>query len=270
MFRTNTCPARQRGVMAAWSRLLLIVAFAAGVLAESMTADAAGAQKTISVWDGVYTAAQAERGKAAFDTYCASCHSSDLSGAQGPALAGNPFMQRWDFRNVSQLFNEIKTRMPRNDPSSLSDETYADLISFILKSNAFPAGASELTPQPDALDAVRIEKSKGEAPTAEELPTGTLVLVVGCLTQTANGGWTLSNASAAVRVQSPDASKGDERSKVASTPLAGQTFQLMSVYTPLDEHKSHKMEGRGFLVKDAGGDRINIVALEMLDSNCSK
>jgi hypothetical protein len=43
---------------------------------------------------------------------------------------------------------------------------------------------------------------------------------------------------------------------------------LLGVFTPLDQHMGHKMEGRGFLVKDAGGDRVNIVALEMLDSSC--
>src|SRR5712692_629597 len=57
-----------------------------------------------SVWDGVYASAQAERGMTAFENYCAGCHSSDLSGGQGPALAGGTFMQRWDFRHVNQLF----------------------------------------------------------------------------------------------------------------------------------------------------------------------
>jgi cytochrome c5 len=34
----------------------------------------------VSVWDGVYTAAQVERGKATFDVSCSRCHNADLSG----------------------------------------------------------------------------------------------------------------------------------------------------------------------------------------------
>jgi mono/diheme cytochrome c family protein len=102
------------------------------------------AQNRKSVWDGVYVPEQATRGKATFETTCAGCHGADLSGQSGPALAGERFKTKWDFQAVNQLFTEIRTRMPRNNPSTLSDETYLDLVTYILQANAFPSGAEPL------------------------------------------------------------------------------------------------------------------------------
>jgi mono/diheme cytochrome c family protein len=222
-----------------------------------------------SVWDGVYAAGQAERGKTAFENYCVSCHGSDLSGGQGPALAGGTFMQRWDFRNVNQLFTEMKTRMPRNDPSSLTDATYLDIVSYVLQANAFPAGADSLKADTDLLGSMRIEKTRG-GQQATELRTGMLVQVVGCLTQGADNAWILANSSPPIRTENPDASRGDERKKIEATPLGTLTFQLLGVFSPLDEHKGHRMEGRGFLVKDPGGDRISVATLEMIGTSCAR
>jgi mono/diheme cytochrome c family protein len=242
--------------------LLLVVA------AFTVPASVNGQDQVRSVWDGVYAAVQAERGKTAFESYCAGCHSSDLSGAQGPALAGGPFIQRWDFRNVNQLFTEMKTRMPRNDPSSLTDGTYLDILSYILKANAFPAGSEELKASADLLGAVRIERAKAGGDRPVELRTGMLVQVVGCLTQGPNG-WMLAKATAPTRTENPDASKGDDRKRVESMPLGTQSFQLLGVFS-LDDQKDHKMEGKGFLVKDPGGDRINVATLEPIAATCAQ
>ena len=40
----------------------------------------ARAQETKSVWDGVYSDAQATRGKTAYSEQCASCHGPELTG----------------------------------------------------------------------------------------------------------------------------------------------------------------------------------------------
>jgi hypothetical protein len=42
------------------------------------------------------------------------------------------------------------------------------------------------------------------------------------------------------------------------------------VYSALDEHKGHRMEGKGFIVKDPEGDRLNVVSLEMVASSCAQ
>jgi cytochrome c5 len=57
----------------------------------------AAAERTI--WDGIYSNAQAQRGKETYETFCASCHMDDLSGGgrfdcvEAPALKGEEFME---------------------------------------------------------------------------------------------------------------------------------------------------------------------------------
>jgi hypothetical protein len=38
----------------------------------------------------------------------------------------------------------MKTTMPRNSAGSLSDDTYVDILSYVLKTNEFPAGGDDL------------------------------------------------------------------------------------------------------------------------------
>src|SRR5689334_7822726 len=74
-----------------------------------------------SVWDGVYTVAQAERGAEAYAARCAECHGSDLSGTgEAPALASPEFLSHFDGRSVGDLFDRTRNTMPNNAPGSLS------------------------------------------------------------------------------------------------------------------------------------------------------
>src|SRR5713226_8748386 len=95
---------------------------------------AAGADKT--VWDGVYTDAQAARGLAAFDARCRECH-------RGGFFQG--FIERWREDKLSGIFNFISTRMPRDNPGSATQSQYLDIVAYILSLNNLPAGAEELT-----------------------------------------------------------------------------------------------------------------------------
>src|SRR5437870_641167 len=81
---------------------------------------AAAAQTTRSVWDGVYTQAQANRGKAAYAERCASCHGAGLGGGEeAPALTGDKFLAKWRNRSVDELLESIRTTMPPGQPGTL-------------------------------------------------------------------------------------------------------------------------------------------------------
>jgi ankyrin repeat protein len=104
---------------------------------------AASAAKTI--WDGVFTQAQAERGRDVYRKSCASCHKADLLGeSAAPPLAGPEFVQRWVGSSVDDLLTTIRRSMPQEAPDSLGTAAYADLVSFLLSVNGSPAGESEL------------------------------------------------------------------------------------------------------------------------------
>src|SRR2546428_9030873 len=94
---------------------------------------------------GVYTAAQATAGRAAYQANCASCHVPDLSGRnEAPPLAGGSFMNTWRNRTTRDLFDYMQATMPPNAPS-LSADQYLAITSFILQSNGMPPGSQPLT-----------------------------------------------------------------------------------------------------------------------------
>lgn len=112
--------------------------------------------------DGVYTAAQAKRGEAAYSQKCASCHAPDLTGdGQASALAGKDFAAAWNDQPMSDLFERIRATMPADAPGSLTPAEAADLIAFILSRNTMPAGPKELPAEPAALRGITLAAPKG-------------------------------------------------------------------------------------------------------------
>lgn len=114
------------------------------VIAVAVTA------QTPTVRDGVYTKAQALRGKAVFDKSCASCHSLVPKGpvtstAPGPDLAGDEFLTRWTGKPAEQLSKIILDTMPSDFSMEMTKPVSLDLAAFLLQVNKFPDGKAELT-----------------------------------------------------------------------------------------------------------------------------
>jgi hypothetical protein len=216
-----------------------------------------------TVWDGVYTSAQAQRGNAAYMDKCAACHRDDLSGYQG-VLKSETFMQHWREDNLENLFTTIKTTMPRSAPESLSDSIYIDILTFILQANEFPAGPRELTI--DVLPGIQVQEKSGKL----EVPAGTLIEVIGCLAQDTDGAWILDLASEPIRTRDPNNSTAEQLKAWEAKPLGTRKFGLMDVasYHP-DSKKGHKAEAKGFLIRNPGSDRINLTALQVTESKCA-
>jgi quinohemoprotein ethanol dehydrogenase len=104
---------------------------------------------------GIFTAQQAQRGHLAYTQSCAACHLDSLSGTdRNPPLAGPAFMMNWKDKTVADLYNRVRMTMPQGSAGSLSSQTYADIIAYVLQSNNFPAGASELGTNPDEMSHV--------------------------------------------------------------------------------------------------------------------
>jgi len=214
-----------------------------------------------TVWDGVYTAAQAERGKLVYDARCSRCHAGDLRGVRGAALAGDGFMLHWDAHSVGRLFRLISDTMPPDAAATLTENERIDTVAFVLQQNGFPAGGSELPS-----DAARLGEILIESPSASPLRTGALVQVSGCLAQDADG-WLLTRST------NPEATSLDEaQANRASRPrVAGdRAVRLMNVFPSPAAHRGHTMRAKGFLVRDAAGDRVNVATLEMIDSACPR
>jgi hypothetical protein len=91
---------------------------------------------------GVYTEAQAARGKQTYDRYCAQCHHLTLRGSgHGPALEGKPFLQRWGTRTLGELSTYIGTQMASNLPRGTAPSTFDDLTAHILRGDGRRVGS---------------------------------------------------------------------------------------------------------------------------------
>ena len=96
--------------------------------------------------DGVYTAAQAESGRAIYERECAVCHQSNLQGTfEAPQLAGESFLRFWADLSPSDLFVRISGSMPPEQAGSLTDQAYLDVVAYLLQANGAPAGGATLT-----------------------------------------------------------------------------------------------------------------------------
>jgi uncharacterized protein len=115
---------------------------------------AAAPSKTI--WDGVFTQTQAERGRDTYQKYCSSCHKPDLLGeSAAPPLAGPEFNQRWAGQSLDDLLTTIRRSMPQEAPDSLGTAAYADIVSFLLSVNGNPAGPTEMPLESGALKQIQ-------------------------------------------------------------------------------------------------------------------
>ena len=114
-----------------------------------------------SVWDGVYTQEQSQRGEAIYSRECAKCHGTDLAGAdEVPALSGGAFLSNWDGLTVGDLSERVRISMPPNKQGRLSKQQIVDILSYVLNVNSFPAGKTELDTKTELLKQIRIEATK--------------------------------------------------------------------------------------------------------------
>jgi mono/diheme cytochrome c family protein len=104
-----------------------------------------------------FTAEQAARGKTAYNSNCAVCHGNTMTnGTFGTPLAGEYFKGKWHGKTMRAFYDKAKT-MPPPTPGSLPDDTYADIIAYVLATNGFASGDAELPVDSEALDGMTIQ-----------------------------------------------------------------------------------------------------------------
>ena len=253
-----------RSALVAACGLLAVVA-ALPVAGGVFTATVALAQDAnANIWTGVYSKRQAERGRERFLSDCATCHNFDLQGqgTRGPALTGAPFMTNWETQDLKSLFAKIQ-RMPLNNPASLPDAVYMDLMTYILQVNAFPEGDRDLSAE--ALERIHIVKKDAGTLVANFA----LVEMVGCLVQRPDNRWVLTSAGEPV-VSRDQPLTGDEVKRAAARPLGNDKFLLVSVlpFTP-NAYQGQKVSAKGLFYKAPSENRLNVTSLQPVAPSCT-
>jgi mono/diheme cytochrome c family protein len=119
------------------------------VRGQAAVAPAAG----MSTNDGIYSAAQADRGQKLFEARCTTCHDA-------ARFTGAEFTKAWVGQPMHELFDLVKATMPEDNPGSLQPQQYADVLSYFLKLNKFPAGENELKGTDEAMKVIRFDALK--------------------------------------------------------------------------------------------------------------
>src|SRR5579871_849270 len=207
-----------------------------------------------TVWDGVYTEAQAERGMKAYGQSCAGCHALAPEG-KAP-LVGDSFWKSFSQKTVGDLLEFVTANMPNGKPGSLDAGSYQDIVAVMLKSNGFPAGTTELAANTAA--GVQIVPKDGST----ELPADALVRVVGCLSRS-GADWVVTKATTPQRAESVGAAAED-----VTRALGSGTMALKFVVTRLDALAGSRVLVTGLLIGTGGADGINVTTVTRIAQKC--
>ncbi len=243
------------GRVAALAGMLGVAAAVAPLL---VTAQAPAPSRT--VWNGVYTEAQAGRGRSAYQQHCAECHGASLEGAEAVPLKGDRFNLSWKESTVDRLFRQMSTSMPMSEDGSLAGTlargTYIDIVALVLQNNGFPAGSTELTPENAVGVAILAQSGPGE------LPHSASAQVVGCLTRVGPRAWKVTRGSKPVR------SGPLETPLTASAPLGDREFPLLFLLTSLDKLENHRVIATGRLEGEGGAKGMNVSTVTSQAAAC--
>jgi mono/diheme cytochrome c family protein len=126
----------------------------------------------------VFTAAQAEAGRVAYEKTCGRCHTLTLMGRQGnpderpavsslseadqkfiansggrvPPLAGKIFLQRWGSKTAAHLIARFQEAKFSFEEAGLTDdESIVDITAYVLQVNGAKSGTEPLTRTTGAL-----------------------------------------------------------------------------------------------------------------------
>lgn len=130
--------------------LLLVSAIIMSALGRDAAAQTEARANQLTTRSGVYTSAQATRGRDVYAGNCKSCHTPEFH--TSPA-----FTAKWNRRALSELYVYIRDLMPKNEPGTLSPEENADVLAYMLRMNRMPAGPKDLPADSAALQSIRIE-----------------------------------------------------------------------------------------------------------------
>jgi cytochrome c553 len=136
-------------------KMLVVAALLVFPTTSITHAQQAGKTSTAS---GVFTAAQAKDGESVFQAKCATCHGADLHSTEpeAPDLTEGAFRFGWNGKTVANRFEEIRNTMPYGNAHSLDDQTYIDIVAYILQFNGIPSGNQKLEANDPALEKIVI------------------------------------------------------------------------------------------------------------------
>lgn len=117
--------------------------------AQLQAQDSTGAASGLTVLKGVYTNDQAKKGEDTYGKFCVSCH-------EAIEHAGAVFEDAWSGRPLFEFWDKIRTTMPDDEPGTLKDQQYTDIVAYMLKLSGYPAGDTELANDAEKMKSILV------------------------------------------------------------------------------------------------------------------
>jgi mono/diheme cytochrome c family protein len=131
------------------------IALLAGVLGLGSVVGLAGSAQTSgprTLRDGVFSAAQVERGREHFETICMNCHEiAEFTGV-------GAYLEEVDGKPLWETFEYVWAEMPEDEPASLDPQDYAAILAYIFSVYGLPSGSNDLPIDRQSLEAITITR----------------------------------------------------------------------------------------------------------------
>lgn len=110
-----------------------------------------------TIWGGVFTKAQADRGSEPYSERCGTCHGqTGRGGPDAPGIVGYSLEEKWADVPLVAYYTFVSDQMPKGRARSLSPQTYIDIVAHLLSLHGAPAGNAELSPDDGILGEIMI------------------------------------------------------------------------------------------------------------------
>ena len=91
-----------------------------------------------------FPAEQLARGEEVWNTTCNRCHGPESDNPDAPLLLRRGSLK--NYANAADLFQYVQGSMPSDEPGSLPDEQYWDVLAFLIDRQGIPSGDAPLGP----------------------------------------------------------------------------------------------------------------------------
>jgi len=140
---------RREIVSGRWATAVVVTAACA---LAALVAVAQTAPRTVR--DGVFSAAQVQRGQKVFKTICSNCH--EIEEFIGPGA----YLEEHDGKPLWETFDFVSAKMPDDDPGSLEPAEYTAVLAYIFSVYGLPAGEADMPEDRKALELITITRPK--------------------------------------------------------------------------------------------------------------
>ena len=110
-----------------------------------------------TIWSGVYTTDEADRGKQTAANLCGRCHGPELKGTDtAPGLTGARFFDRWNNLMLLDVIAWIQSAMPGDHGFFVTAKQSREIVGYMLRESGAPSGRAPISDDINVLNQILV------------------------------------------------------------------------------------------------------------------